>query len=134
MVPAIEARKRRVLLIAVDQLAIISFVVVGTISHHEGRAAAFFLRNAIPVTIAWFVAAAILQAYRRPGIRTLLLTWVIAVPTGLVARSIWVGSPTGSRLLTFVGVGLAFTLLFLLVGRTLVRLLAGRVLPAEPRK
>lgn len=117
---------------AVDELAIVAFVVAGTISHHGGQAAMFFLRNWVPLTIAWFAAAAIFATYRRPGIRTLLLTWAVAVPTGLVARSILVGSPTGSQLVLFVGVGLPFTLLFLLVGRILVRLLATRGLPAAP--
>ena len=59
--------------------------------------------------------------YRRPGIRTLLWTWIVAVPVGLIVRTIWVGSPSGLRLLAFLGIGLAFTLLFLLVGRAVGR-------------
>lgn len=64
-----------------------------------------------------FAAAAVFGAYRRPGFRTLLTTWIVAVPVALVVRSLWVGSPSGLRLLTFLGTGLAFTLPFLLVGR-----------------
>ena len=68
----------------------------------------------------WFAVAAVTGAYRRPGLRTLLWTWIVAVPAGLVVRTIWVGSPSGVRLLTFLGIGLAFTLLFLLAGRAVV--------------
>jgi hypothetical protein len=52
-------------------------------------------------------------------------------------RSIWVGSPSGSRLLVFVGIGLVFTLLFLLAGRRVVVLIHRRrpadALPSAPR-
>ena len=119
-------------LIAVDALALVMFVLVGLRSHHEGGVPAIFVRNALPLSVAWFVTAAVVGTYRRPGLRTLLLTWIVAVPVALVARSIWVGSPTGSRLSVFLGVGLAFTLLFLLAGRGMVRLAIRRVLPVGP--
>jgi hypothetical protein len=104
----------------VDAFALIAFVLVGIRSHHESGAASLFLRNAVPLLAAWFVAAVAVGTYRRPSTRTLLITWVLAVPVGLLGRSLIVGSPTGGRLVTFLGVGLAFTLLFLVVGRLLV--------------
>jgi len=117
----------------VDAFALIAFVLVGIRSHHESGAAATFLRNAVPLLVAWFVAAAAVGTYRRPSRRTLLITWVLAVPVGLIARSLIVGSPTGSRLVTFLGVGLAFTLLFLVVGRVLAGVIGRRVFPVAPR-
>ena len=117
----------------VDAFALIAFVLVGIRSHHEGGAATLFLRNAVPLLVAWFVAAAVVGTYRRPSMRTLLITWVLAVPVGLIARSLVIGSPTGGRLVTFLGVGLAFTLLFLVVGRFLAGVIGRRVLPVCPR-
>ena len=103
----------------VDGLALVVFVLAGIRSHDEIGALDLFLRNAVPLEVVWFAVALVSGAYRRPGVRTLLWTWVVAVPSALVVRSIWVGSPTGTRLLVFLGIGLAFTLLFLLAGRAL---------------
>jgi hypothetical protein len=106
-----------------DGVALVVFVLVGIRSHHEAGAADLFLRNAVPLEVMWFAVVAFSGAYRRPGLRTLLGTWIVAVPAGLVIRSIWVGSPTGGRLLIFLGIGLAFTLPFLLAGRAVVGLI-----------
>jgi hypothetical protein len=100
-----------------DAVALLAFVLVGIRSHHEIGAFDLFLRNAVPVEVMWFSVAAIIGAYRRRGLGTLVPTWIVAVPAGLVVRTLWVGSPNGFRLLTFLGVGSAFTLLFLLAGR-----------------
>jgi hypothetical protein len=103
-----------------DGVALVVFVLVGIASHHEVGAVDLLLRNAVPLEVMWFAVAVVSGAYRRPGLRTLLWTWIVAVPAGLVVRSIWVGSPTGVRLVTFLGVGTAFTLLSLLAGRAAV--------------
>jgi hypothetical protein len=116
-----------------DAIALIGFVLAGIRSHHKVGALDLFLRNAVPLLSAWFLVAILTGAYRKPGLRTLMITWIVAVPSGLVARSLWVGSPTGGRLLVFLGIGLVFTALFLGVGRALVRLAGRRVLPVEPR-
>ena len=73
---------------------------------------------------AWFLVAWAGHTYHRPGWRSLLRNWIIAVPVGLLVRTVIVGSPRGTRILVFVGVGLAFTLLFLVLGRLLARLLS----------
>lgn len=108
-----------ILLPVADGVALAVFVLVGIRSHHEVGAVDLFLRNAVPLEVTWFAVSAFSGAYRRRGLRTLLWTWIVAVPTGLVVRSIWVGSPTGGRLLIFLCIGLAFTLLFLLAGRAI---------------
>ena len=114
----VVARRRCVLAsIVADAVALMVFVAAGIRSHHEVGALDLFLRNAVPLEVAWFAVSIVAATYRRPGIRTLLWTWVVAVPAGLIVRSIWVGSPSGSRLLVFVGIGMAFTLVFLLAGR-----------------
>lgn len=119
-----------------DAVALMVFVLAGIRSHHEVGAIDLFLRNAVPLEVAWFAVSAVAATYRRPGLRTLLWTWIVAVPAGLVVRSIWVGSPSGTRLLSFVGIGLLFTLLFLLAGRGIVALMDRRrptdALPSAP--
>jgi hypothetical protein len=113
-------RGRSVVLLAVaDALALVVFVLAGIRSHDEIGTLDLFLRNAVPLEVAWFAVALVSGAYRRPGVRTLLWTWIVAVPTALVVRSLWVGSPTGTRLLVFLSIGLVFTMLFLLAGRAL---------------
>jgi len=121
------ARRRSVVAsVVADAVALMVFVVAGIGSHHEVGALDLFLRNAVPLEVAWFAVSIVAATYKRPGIRTLLWTWVVAVPAGLIVRSIWVGSPSGSRLLVFVGIGMAFTLVFLLAGRGIVGLIDRR--------
>jgi hypothetical protein len=109
-----------------DALALLAFVLIGMRSHHDAGGWQVFAHNAVPLLVAWFAAAVPLRTYGRPGIRSLVATWAVAVPIGLLVRSAWVGSPSGTRLLLFLVVGLAFTLLFLLLGRTLAGPIIGR--------
>lgn len=118
-----------VFLAVADGVALVAFVVIGMRSHHEDALWWVFVRNAVPLLISWFALAALLGTYRRPGFPSLVRTWVVAVPIALVARSIWVGSPTGARFFTFVAVGMAFTLLFLLMGRGAAIVVTGRGYP-----
>jgi Protein of unknown function (DUF3054) len=115
-----------------DALALVAFVLAGIRSHHEVGAVDLIARNVIPLEIAWFTVGTVVGVYRRPGPRTLLLTWIVAVPAGIVARSLWVGSPTGGELLLFVAVASAFTLLFLLAGRWIAGRIGRRMLPVGP--
>jgi hypothetical protein len=111
-------RQRSAVAFAVgDAAALVVFVIAGIRSHRDMGALDVFLRNAVPLEVMWFAVAAVFGAYRRPGLRTLLRTWIVAVPAGLIVRSLWVGSPSGIRMLTFLAIGLVFTLLFLLIGR-----------------
>jgi hypothetical protein len=103
-----------------DALALLSFVAVGLRSHRLGAIAEIAARNAVPLAVAWVVVALAAGTYRRRDLASLVLTWVLAVPAALLVRTWWVGSPQGSRIAVFLGVGLAFTLLFLLIGRGIV--------------
>ena len=106
-----------------DTAALIVFVIVG-ISGHRASTLDGFLRNAVPLLGAWFLVAWLAHTYRRPGWRSLLRNWVVAVPIGLIIRTLIVGSPKGVQILVFIAVGLAFTGLFLVLGRLLARLLS----------
>lgn len=104
-----------------DAGALIVFVLIGIRGHHATTVEGF-LRNAVPLLGVWFVVAALAHTYRRPGWRSLLRNWIVAVPVGLLVRALIVGSPRGGRLLVFLAVGLSFTLVFLVLGRLLARI------------
>jgi ABC-type multidrug transport system permease subunit len=106
-----------------DTAALIAFVLIGISGHRAGTMEGF-LRNAVPLLGAWFLVAWLAHTYRRPGWRSLLRTWIVAVPVGLLIRTLIVGSPNGVRILVFIAVGLAFSLVFLVIGRLLARLLS----------
>jgi glycopeptide antibiotics resistance protein len=108
-----------------DAAALVAFVVIG-LRGHRGSTLEGFLRNAAPLLGAWFLVAWAAHTYHRPGWRSLLGNWIVAVPIGLLVRTVIVGSPRGARILVFVAVGLAFTALFLVLGRALARLVVRR--------
>jgi Protein of unknown function (DUF3054) len=120
-----------VVMAAVDVVALVTFVVAGLNAHNEGNVPQYFLRNAVPLVVSWLGFAVLLKTYVRPGFATLWRTWLVSVPLALVVRSLWVGSPSGLRFLTFLAVGLAFTALFLLIGRGLSALITGRGYPSR---
>ena len=106
-----------------DALALIAFVLVGLFSHHQDSGIAVFLRNAVPLLVCWFVAAIALGTYRKDALAGLLLNWAVAVPTALLIRTWVIGSPSRpARIALFLAVGMAFTLLFLVVARAVPRL------------
>jgi hypothetical protein len=106
-----------------DAAALVVFVLIGLRGHRVSTVEGF-LRTAAPLLGAWFLVAWLAHAYRRPGWRSLLRTWIVAIPVGLLVRTLIVGSPNGVRILVFIAVGLAFTLAFLVIGRLLARLLS----------
>jgi glycopeptide antibiotics resistance protein len=106
-----------------DAAALIVFVLIGISGHRAGTMEGF-LRNAVPLLGVWFLVAWLAHTYRRPGWRSLLRNWIVAVPVGLLVRTLIVGSPKGARILVLIAVGLAFTLVFLVLGRLLARLLS----------
>jgi glycopeptide antibiotics resistance protein len=119
----LPGRRGTVLYLLADVAALVVFVVIG-LRGHRGSTAEAFLRNVVPLLGAWFLVALLAQTYRRPGWRSLLRNWIVAVPIGLLVRTLIVGSPKGARILVFLAVGLAVTLLFLVLGRLLARLLS----------
>ena len=106
-----------------DAAALVVFVLVG-ISGHRASTVEGFLKNAVPLVGVWFLIAWLAHTYRRPGWRSLLRNWIVAVPIGLLVRTLIVGSPRGAKILVFLAVGLVFTALFLVLGRLLARLLS----------
>jgi DUF3054 family protein len=121
--------RRAGVLAAIDAIALIGFTLVGVSNHDRGLPLDALARVGGPLLLAWFVAAAVFGTYRRPSVRTLLLAWAAAVPVAGVVRTVIAGGPWGRELAVFLAVAMAFTLLFLLLGRGAARALRveGRV-------
>lgn len=100
-----------------DVLALAAFVLVGAAQHGEGFALGALVRTGPPLVGAWLLVAWAVGTYRRLGWGSLGVTWLVAVPLGLVMRSAVRGGPWGRGLAIFGGVAMAFTLLFLVAGR-----------------
>ena len=100
-----------------DAAALLLFAVVGLLSHEGGLSAAGLARDALPLLAGWFAAALVFGTYRRRSLRTLLLAWVVGVPVGVGLRALVLGRAPDGRQAAFLGVALAFTLLFVLALR-----------------
>lgn len=116
----LEQRPTGVALALADAVALVSFVAVGLRSHRIGAIAEIAVRNVVPLAATWIMVSVAVGTYRRRDLASLVITWAIAVPVSLLVRTWWVGSPQGGRIVVFMAVGLAFTLLFLLIGRVIV--------------
>ena len=116
----------RILLIG-DAIAIALFAVIGLASHDEGITAGGVARNALPILAGWFVVAAFAGTYSRPGLRTMLITWVIAVPVGVAIRAIVLSRPADGSQIVFAIVTMTVTLVLLLCWRAIAAMVpAGR--------
>ncbi len=120
MTVAAGRRIRPFALAAGDAIAIILFAVIGLANHDEGITAGGVARNALPILGAWLVVSPIAGTYTRPGVRTLLATWVVAVPAGVVVRAIVLDRPADGSQVTFGIVTMIATLVLLLAWRGLV--------------
>jgi hypothetical protein len=105
-------------LVVADAAALLAFVAVGLRSHRIGAVPEVAARNLVPLAVSWVLVSLVVGTYRRRDLVSLLATWAVAVPLGLLARTWWVGSPRGARIVVFLAVGLVFTLVFLAIGRT----------------
>jgi len=104
-------------LVATDAAALLAFVAIGMRSHQIGVILEVAARNVVPLAVTWGLVSVVAGTYRRRDLVSLLTTWAIAVPLGLLARTWWVGSPRGGRIAVFLGVGLVSTLVLLMIGR-----------------
>jgi DUF3054 family protein len=116
LTPLSSPPRTRLLPVA-DALGILTFATVGLLSHDGALSLSGYARDAVPVLVGWFAAAAAFGAYRRPTGRTLLLTWIVGVPLGILIRGIALGRSPDSDQAVFLGITLAFTLLFVLCWR-----------------
>jgi hypothetical protein len=89
------------------------FVVIGVLTHDASGGA--FVRDALCILGGWFAVALAVGLYRHGGWWRLAVTWVVGVSAGVLVRAAFVGHWPGA----FYGVALAFTALFVGLGRVL---------------
>jgi len=117
-----ENSRRSNLLAIGDVVALLVFTLIGLANHKDGITAASVLKVMGPLVVVGGIATAIFGTYRRPGIRTLLPAWLVAVPIAIVIRKAMFHTPaTWSSTGIFIGVAMAFTLLFVLGWRLVAR-------------
>ena len=115
---------RHWLIAAGDLVALLIFTIVGLLNHKDGVTAATVLKVVGPILIVAVPASLVFGTYRRPTISTLLPTWAVAIPAGILIRKALYNTPeTWGSTGIFIGIALAFTLLFLLAWRLLARFL-----------
>jgi hypothetical protein len=113
----LAARGQRPLLPLADAMGILVFATVGLLMHDHSLSLTGYARDALPVLGGWFAAALAFGAYRRPSWRTLVATWLVGVPAGVLVRALVLGRDFDGDQAVFLGIALAFTLLFVLACR-----------------
>jgi hypothetical protein len=115
------------LTLTLDLVAIAAFILVGMNAHSDAEALSVFLRNFVPFTAAWLVTASVARTYRPPTPRALLVTLVIAIPSGVLLRAVWSRSWTATDVVTFMAVALVFASIFVGLGRVISGMLGARL-------
>ena len=100
-----------------DVAAFALFAVLGLLNHDEGVTWAGIVRNVIPIAIAWFAFARFLDTYRDPSIATLIRTWALAIPAGVLIRAAALRRDADGSQLAFGIVAALTTLVLLLAWR-----------------
>lgn len=109
-----------------DAAAIVLFAVIGLANHREGITVAGLARNVLPILGAWVVVAPIVGTYRNPSFRSMLATWIIAVPIGVVIRAIALQREADGSQVVFGVITLVTTGLLLLAWRGIAALATRR--------
>jgi len=115
--------------VASDAIAILVFAVVGLFSHKGGVSGTGLAHDALPLFGGWLVAAALFRLYVRPAAWRLAATWLVGVAGGVVVRVLALGHHAVGKEAAFLGVSLAFTLLFVVAARLVA---AGAVRRVQP--
>ena len=108
------------LVAAADGMAILSFTIIGVVSHRGALPPSALAEDALPLLGGWFAAALAFRLYGRPTWRALLLTWAVGIPFGVLARAAALGRLDERRQLAFLVTTLVLSLVFVLAVRTLV--------------
>jgi hypothetical protein len=109
-----------------DAAGLSVFTAVGIAMHGAGFGATPILRNIVPILGVWFLLAPATGVYQRPGWRSLLVHWAVALPLGVLARQWWVGRLYSRATVVFLIASLILTLVLLVAGRLLLWLATRR--------
>lgn len=104
----------------VDGVSLLAFTGIGIAMHGAGFGADPILRTVVPILVVWYALAPLTRLYRRPGWRSLLIHWAVALPIGVAARQVWVGRLLSRAAAVFLIAALVLTLAFLVAGRLLL--------------
>lgn len=110
-----------------DATAILAFAVIGVLSHDNGLTLVHVLRDAGPVGGAWAVAALLFGLYRRPGWKSLALTWLVGVVAGVLVRAGILGRDLDGKQAAFLITTLIVILVLVLGLRLFSRLATTRL-------
>jgi hypothetical protein len=101
----------------VDAVSLLVFTFVGIAMHGAGFGPGPILRNVVPILGTWYLLASVTHVYRRPGWRTLVIHWAIALPIAVIVRQWWVGRLFSRATVAFLIASLVLTLAMLTAGR-----------------
>ncbi len=113
-------------LVVADLVALLMFSLAGARFHGVDVGWDVVLRTFLPLVLSWGFVAALLGTYRDPSWTKLVLTWVVAVPLGILLRQALTGRLTSAGTWVFLLVGTAFSGLFLALARLVAWRLLGR--------
>jgi hypothetical protein len=114
--PPVPAR----ILVGADALAIVAFTIAGIVSHRGSLPPSALAEDTLPLLAGWFAAAAVFHLYARRTRRSLLLTWAIGIPLGVLVRAAALGRLDEPRQLAFLTTTLILSLVFVVAVRALV--------------
>jgi hypothetical protein len=104
----------------IDAVSLLVFTFAGIAMHGAGFGPGPILRNAVPFLGVWYLLAPATHVYRRPGWRTLIIHWAIALPIAVVIRQAWVGRLFSRATVAFLIASLVLTLAILTAGRLIL--------------
>ena len=111
-------------LAAADGLAIVAFTIAGILSHRGSLPLSALTEDTLPLLAGWFAAAAAFQLYTRCTRRSLVLTWMVGIPLGVLVRAAALGRLDEPRQLAFLTTTLIFSIVFVIAARSVVTIAA----------
>jgi hypothetical protein len=118
--PPVSARA----LVLADAAAIVAFTVAGILSHRGALPLSALVEDALPLLAGWFAAAAAFHLYGSRTRRSLLLTWIVGIPLGVLVRAAALGRLNEPKQLAFLATTLILSIVFVVAGRSVVSLAA----------
>lgn len=123
------------ILVGGDLLVLFLFVLLGRQDHDMTFSFLAALPTAIPFALGWVISLAVVRTYRPRSVSSVgksvlyaLATCCLAVPLGLILRSLWLGRPpTGS----FAVVAFPLIASFMIVWRALCAFLFRWAFPGK---
>ena len=120
--PPVSARA----LALADALAIVAFTIAGILSHRGSLPLSALAEDTLPLLAGWFAAAAAFHLYARRTRRSLLLTWIVGIPLGVLVRASALGRLDEPRQLAFLATTLILSIVFVTAARAVTGIVASR--------